>query len=167
MRRGDLWVYLIVLAAALFAEMTPEQSRAGEPVIRQHLTDERGDSRRYSRAVATQGGTTIWLAGQTTVEDADGNPIHGDFEAQTREVFRLIGKNLARFDATFSDIVTMTIYVQDLRIGDTLLEIKGEYFGDGPYPSSALIGVVGFARKGVVVEIKATAVVGEKAQQEF
>ena len=106
----------------------------------------------------------MWLAGQTTLEDADGNPIHGDFEAQVREVFRLIGANLENLGGSIDDVVTMTTYVTDVRNADRYVVIKEEVFQSGRYPSSAFIGVVGFSRPGVVVEIKATAVVGEEAQ---
>jgi enamine deaminase RidA (YjgF/YER057c/UK114 family) len=117
--------------------------------------------RRYSRAVVTDGGRTVWLAGQTTLEDAAGSAIGGNFEAQLRENFRLIGTHLEQFGGSVRDIVTMTAYVSDVRNADKYVAIKEEVFGDGPYPSSAFIGVVGFSRAGVVVEIKATAVVSD------
>ena len=83
----------------------------------------------------------------------------GDFEAQTREIFRILGERLRQFDGTLSDIVTMTVYINDVRNGDTFVEIRKEQFEEGRYPSSALITVVGFARPEIMIEIKATAVV--------
>ena len=110
MNSGNLRLYALLISIALFAAAVPQQSSAADPFTRKFLTDERGDQRRYSRAVATEGGTIVWLAGQTTVQDADGKPIAGDFEAQADEVFRLIGENLAQIGGSLSDIVTMTIY---------------------------------------------------------
>lgn len=136
---------------------------AADPVVREYVTDERGELRAFSRAVATEGGTTVWLAGQTTSVDADGNSLAGDFEGQTREIFRLIGERLAHFGGTLNDIVTMTVYIDDVRNGDAFVEIRKEQFAPGRYPSSALITVVGFARPELMIEIKATAVVGEEA----
>ncbi len=43
------------------------------------------------------------------------------------------------------------------------IEIRKEQFESGRYPSSALITVVGFTRPELMIEIKATAVVGEEA----
>lgn len=146
-------VLLILLISAI--------SDAAAPVVRQYYADERGTLRRYSRAVVTEGGSTVWLAGQTTLEDADGNSIDDDFEAQLRENFRLIATHLDQFGGSVQDIVTMTVYVTDVRNADRYVAIKEEVFGDGPYPSSAWIGVVGFSRPGVVVEVKAVAVVGD------
>ena len=47
-------------------------------------------SRAYSPAVITQGGRTVWLAGQTATRDAQGRDIAGDFDAQVNTIFALI-----------------------------------------------------------------------------
>ncbi len=150
---------LVVLLAA-----SPSWAQNAVPVTKDYLIDEYGERRAFSRAVATTGGTTVWVAGHTTLTDADGNDISGDFEAQTRELFRLIEQRLAHYGGTLSDIVTMTVYIQDVRDGDRFVEIRSEYFSDGRYPSSALITVVGFARPGTMIEIKPTAVVGQETE---
>ncbi len=130
-----------------------------DPVDREYVIDERGELRAFSRAVSTQGGRTIWLAGQTATVDANGNLLTGDFEGQTREIFNILRQRLEHFGGTLSDIVTMTVYINDVRNGDAFVEIRKEQFEEGRYPSSALITVVGFARPEIMIEIKATAVV--------
>ena len=152
-----------LLPAALLVAFLSAISDAADPLIREYYTDERGTLRLYSRAVVTEGGRTVWLAGQTTLEDADGNSIDGDFDAQVRENFRLIATHLDQFGGALEDIVTMTIYVADVRNADAYRAAKEEILGDGPYPSSAFIGVAGFSRPGVEVEVKAVAVVGDEA----
>lgn len=164
MEKGYTSYYQFLLLFIVFMAMSPPLSKAADPVIKQYHTDERGILRRYSRAVTTEGGTTVWLAGQTTLQDSDGNSIHGDFEAQVREIFRLIGESLEQLGGSLDDVVTMTTYATDVRNVDRYVEIKEEVFETGRYPSSAFIGVAGFSRQGVVVEIKATAVVGDKAE---
>ena len=152
---GGCLLTLLVLFAA-----SPNWAQNVAPAVKDYLIDEYGERRAFSRAVATSGGTTVWVAGHTTLTDADGNDISGDFEAQTREIFRLIEQRLEHYGGTLSDIVTMTVYIQDVRDGDRFVEIRSEYFDDGRYPSSALITVVGFARPGTMIEIKPTAVIG-------
>jgi len=136
-------------------------SWAADPVVREFIIDDRGELRAFSRAVATEGGRTIWLAGQTATVDADGNSMVGNFEGQAREIFRIIDERLQHFGGTLSDIVTMTVYIDDVRNGDAFVEIRKEHFESGRYPSSALITVVGFARPEIMLEIKATAIVGD------
>jgi enamine deaminase RidA (YjgF/YER057c/UK114 family) len=126
---------------------------------REYVIDDRGRQRAFSRAVATTGGKTIWLAGQTTTTDANGNSLAGDFEGQTREIFRILDERLRGFGGDLSDIVTMTVYISDTRFGDPFVDIRSEHFDNDEYPSSALITVVGFARPDILIEIKATAVV--------
>jgi hypothetical protein len=40
------------------------------------------NSRSYSSAVATEGGKTIWLAGEVALKDESGKSLVGDFEGQ-------------------------------------------------------------------------------------
>ena len=151
---------MIRLGAVLLLALTVLPAGAhAQGVTREYVIDERGRERAFSRAVATTGGKIVWLAGQTTTVDANGNSLAGDFERQTREIFRLIGERLAELGGTLADIVTMTVYIGDTRYGDRFVEIRKEYFEADRYPSSALITVVGFARPEILIEIKATAVV--------
>jgi len=138
-------------------------SGAADPIIREYIPGERGVQRGYSGAVLTKGGTIVWLAGQTVVEDVDGNSIRGDFGAQAHEIFRRLGERLEGVDGSLADIVTMTTYITDPRYANQFVEIRGQYFDPERTPSSALITVVGFTRPGVLLEVKATAVVGDEA----
>ena len=150
----------VLVALALAA--APLCAQDAEPVIKDYLIDEYGERRAFSRAVATTGGTIVWVAGHTTLTDVDGNDISGDFEAQTHELFRLIEQRLEHYGGALSDIVTMTVWIKDVRDGDRFVEIRSQYFNDGRYPSSALLTVVDFARSGTMIEIKPTAVIGRE-----
>jgi enamine deaminase RidA (YjgF/YER057c/UK114 family) len=117
-------------------------------------------SRAFSPAVITQGGKTVWLAGQTATRDEAGNDISGNFEAQTRTIFALIDKTLHRTGGTLANMVTMTVFINDPRHGDRFIELRKEYFPDGNFPASALITVSHFARPGMLIEIQGVAVIG-------
>ena len=155
--------FLMALAAVALVILAPGLTGAADPIVRQFIPGERGVQRGYSGAVLTEGGTTVWLAGQTVVEDADGSSIRGNFGAQAHEIFRRLGERLEGLDGSLADIVTMTVYVTDPRYADQFVDIRRQYFDPGRAPSSALITVVGFTRQGVLLEVKATAVVGEEA----
>lgn len=53
----------------------------------------------------------------------------------------------------------MTVFINDPRYGDSFVKLRGEIFGDGRYPASALITVSSFSRPGVVIEIQGVAVI--------
>jgi enamine deaminase RidA (YjgF/YER057c/UK114 family) len=125
-------------------------------------TNDMQKQRAFSPAVITEGGKTVWLASQNTLVDLAGKPIAGDFEAQARTVFALIGKTLERTGGKLSDLVTMTVFITDVRNGDKLVEIRRELFPDGKFPGSALITVSALARPGMLIEVQGIAVVGDK-----
>jgi 2-iminobutanoate/2-iminopropanoate deaminase len=142
---------LIIRGAALAAAI------ATTPVIAKecYAPDARSQERAFSRAVVTEGGKTVWLGGQT------GSP-NLDFEGQAREAFAELDKTIkAVGGGGVKDMVTMTVFIGDVRLGDRLTEIRKEIFKDC-FPGSALITVSGFARPGILIEIQGTAVIGGK-----
>jgi 2-iminobutanoate/2-iminopropanoate deaminase len=118
--------------------------------------------RAFSPAVVTQGGKTVWLAGQTATEDLKHKAIAGDFDAQTRTVFALLDQTLKRAGGSLRNMVSMTVFINDPRNGDRFIEIRRKMFSDGKYPASALITVSNFAQPGMLIEIQGVAVIGGK-----
>jgi 2-iminobutanoate/2-iminopropanoate deaminase len=117
-------------------------------------------SRAFSPAVVTQGGRTVWLAGQTASRDEAGNDITGNFDAQVRTIFSLIDQTLRRVGGSLANMVTMTVFINDPRYGDRFIELRKGMFPDGNFPASALITVSHFARPGILIEIQGVAVIG-------
>ncbi|HLY47144.1 MAG TPA: Rid family hydrolase [Stellaceae bacterium] len=130
-----------------------------EPITRSHVKRERAQARAYSQAVVTAGGRTIWLAGQVAGEDAAGRSLAADFDGQVREVFARLGRTLEEAGARLSDMVTMTVFITDARLGDRFTELRKEIFGDN-FPASALITVAGLAAPEFLVEVQGVAVAG-------
>lgn len=116
-------------------------------------------SRAFSPAVITQGGKTVWLAGQTAMVDEAGKDISGDFDAQARAIFAAIDKTLRRAGGTLANLVTMTVFINDPRYGDLFVKIRSEFFKDGKFPASALLTISHFARPGMLLEIQGVAVI--------
>jgi enamine deaminase RidA (YjgF/YER057c/UK114 family) len=134
------------------------QNPTGRPTKR-FLKREAAQARAYSQAVISEGGRIVWLAGQVALADAAGRSLAGDFDAQVREVFARLGATLAEAGGALSDMVTMTVFITDSRLGDRFVELRKEIFGDD-FPASALITVAGLARPGLLVEIQGMAVLG-------
>ena len=124
---------------------------------REHVATEASKAHGYSRAVITGGGRTVYLCGETGLEDAGGRSLKGDFEAQTREVFRRIDGTLRGLGGSVRDMTTMTVFITDPRNGDAFRSIRIATFGD-TYPASALIVAAGFGHPDVLVEIQGIAV---------
>jgi len=137
----------IVLAAAIASIAAPALAKEC------YGPDDLSQRRSFSRAVSTEGGKMLWLGGQT------GSP-KADFETQVRSIFDSLDKTIkANGGQGLKDLVTMTVFITDVRNGDKLTEIRKEIFKEC-FPGSALITVTGLAAPGLLIEIQGIAVVG-------
>ena len=126
-----------------------------------YIKGERPQQRGYSQAVVTEGGKTVWLAGQIATTDDSGKSLAGDFEGQARQVFKLLNATLEKAGGKLSDMVQMTVFITDVRNGDRLTEIRREIFRDN-FPGSALITITALADPNAKIEIQGYAVIGGK-----
>src|SRR5437870_13653915 len=126
---------------------------------RSYVKRETAQARGYSQAVVTEGGRIIWLAGQVAGEDSAGRSLAADFDGQVREVFARLGRTLEEAGGRLADLVTMTVFITDARLGDRFTQLRREIFGDN-FPASALITVAGLARPEMLVEVQGIAVIG-------
>jgi 2-iminobutanoate/2-iminopropanoate deaminase len=147
-------LFLTALAAILLAG-TPLQAR-------DYLKAERAQSRGFSPGVVTEGGKTVWVSGQTGLVDEQGKSMAGDFEGQARVIFRAIDAVVKRAGGSIKDVVTITVYLVDPRLLDPLMPIRREFWPDGNFPASTTITVHSLPAVGMMLEISAVAVVGDK-----
>jgi len=124
-----------------------------------YLKREAAQARAYSQAVITNGGKVVWLAGQVAAQDATGKSLAADFDGQVHEVFARLGKTIEEAGGSLADMVTMTVFITDARLGDRFTQLRKEIFGDN-CPASALITVAALARPELLVEVQGIAVIG-------
>ena len=138
-----------VAALVLAASIAPAHAKQC------YAPDQRAQARAYSRAVTTEGGKTLWLAGET------GTPT-ANFDTQVKEIFAALDKTIkANGGSGLADMVSMTVFITDTRLGDHFTELRKTMF-KGCYPASALITVAGLAQPGLLIEIQGMAIVGGK-----
>ena len=123
-------------------------------------------SRAFSPGVITEGGKTVWVAGQTATRDNAGNDIANNFEAQVKQVVSQIDQVMKRAGGSLANVVSMTVFIKESRYGDRFVEMRKDMFQNGNYPGSALITVTNFARPGIEIEIQAIGVVGDRCSSE-
>src|SRR3954462_6094499 len=123
-------------------------------------------SRAFSPGVITEGGRTVWGAGQTATRDNAGNDIANNFEAQVRQVFSQVDQVLKRAGGSLANVVSMTVFIKEARYGDRFVEMRKDMFQNGNYPGSALVTVTNFARPGIEIEIQAIGVIGDRCSSE-
>ena len=134
---------------------------AGTAFAKEFFKGDRQQQSGYSLAVVTEGGKTIWLAGQTATADDAGKSLAGDFDGQVRQLFRQLDRTLQKAGGKLSDLVQMTVFITDVRNGRRLTELRREILGDN-FPGSALITVTALQSPDAKIEIQGYAVVGSK-----
>ena len=97
---------------------------------KEFLKGDRQQQSGYSLAVVTEGGKTIWLAGQTATAGDDGKSLAADFDGQVRQLFRNLDRTLQRVGGKLSDMVQMTVFITDVRNGRRFTELRREILGD-------------------------------------
>jgi 2-iminobutanoate/2-iminopropanoate deaminase len=110
-----------------------------------------------STAVKVKGGTIIFLAGHTA-SLPQVNVEHGNFEAQFKRVFDKIKTTLSQGGATFDDIVTMSVFLTDLRYIPEFNKLSKEIFNKN-FPAVTFVEVSHLARPQLIMEIQPIAVI--------
>ena len=123
-------------------------------------------SRAFSPGVITDGGKTVWVAGQTATRDNEGRDIANNFEAQVKQVFSQIDQIMKRAGGSLANVVQVTVFIKESRYGDRFVEMRKDYFQNGNYPGSALITVTNFARPGIEIEIQSVGVIGDRCSND-
>lgn len=145
---------LILIPVVLFAKISyAQEKRFINPDSLPPL------SKNYTQAIKVSGGSTIYIAGQTAVNEKKEIIGKGDFNAQVIKTLTNLRIVLSAANASPADLVKINIYVVDLN-ADKLLILRDQlksFVGDKP-PVSTLIGVQALFNKDVMVEIDATAV---------
>jgi len=115
----------------------------------------------YSHMVKVTGGTLLFLAGQVGL-DVNSNLVgENDLGAQAKQAFENVKNILAAANATFANVVKMTIYVANYQFEDRLIIVDAmrEAVDMENLPANTLIGVQSLARPGMRIEVDVFAVV--------
>lgn len=105
---------------------------------------------------AVQHGNVLYISGKTSRNDK-GEVIHvGDATNQTRRILEQIKMILDHCNATFHNIVKVTVYLTNIDDREKVNIARKEYFGDS-YPASTLFEVNKLVHPDMLVEIEAIA----------
>jgi enamine deaminase RidA (YjgF/YER057c/UK114 family) len=109
-----------------------------------------------SRAVRVRGGSLVFLAGHTSGEMGGSDAFN--FTAQAKRTFERIRSSLEAAGGKLSDIVSMSVFLTDMRFVSEFQAVLRELFGDN-LPASSYVEVTHLARPELLLEIQPIAVV--------
>ena len=113
--------------------------------------------RTWQFSQATRVGDQVWTAGQIGV-GPDGRP--GDsLEAQAHLAFQNLSRVLGAAGGSLADIVDLVTYHLSMTDLQTFAGVKAQYLTQD-YPPWTVVGVTALALPELLVEVKATAVIG-------
>ena len=110
---------------------------------------------------AVRAGHLLFISGHTAVDENLNIVGKGDIVAQTRYIFHKFERILALAGASFDNIVETTEYFLTLEDYRRTADIRREFFKGPPYPAATGVLVAGLIRPDALIEIKATAVLGD------
>src|SRR6516165_1001434 len=116
----------------------------------------------YTHIARASGGTTIYIAGQVSSDEAGKLIGENNFEAQAEQVFRNLKIAVEAAGGTMADLVKMNVYlVAEVAPDDgpKFRAIRDRYVNVKNPPASTLVVVSRLARPGWLLEIEAVAVV--------
>ena len=111
----------------------------------------------YAHVVAATG-RLIAISGQVALDESGRLVGPRDPEAQARQVFENLRRCLAAADATFADVVKLTVYVTDLATMTAVRAVRDEYVDTTRPPASSAVQVAGLVLPELLLEIDALAV---------
>ena len=117
--------------------------------------------RGYTHVVTAEGGKTVYIAGQVSM-NAQGEVVgKGDLKAQITQVYENLKIALKAAGADFKDVVKMTTYIVNYQPEHIpiLREIRANYLHPTQPPANTLLGVQALFHPDILVEIEATAVI--------
>ena len=110
---------------------------------------------------AVRAANLLFISGHTAVDENLNIVGIGDIVAQTRYIFQKFERILALAGASFDNIVETTEYFLTLEDYRRTADIRREFFKGPPYPAATGVLVAGLIRPDALIEIKATAVLGD------
>ena len=113
---------------------------------------------RYSQGIRVEGGTLLFIAGQTAA-DRDGRVVgEGDIERQAEKVFENLAAVLHEAGATFDNLVMTTTYLTDLSYREAFGRVRLKHYGAQP-PVNTLVVVKSLGAPEFLIEIDGIAVI--------
>ena len=113
----------------------------------------------YSQAI--KAGKSLYISGQIAIDPASGNLVLSTIEDETHQVLKNIGAILSAADLDFSDVVSCTVFLNDMNLFSRINAVYATYFNAEIPPARATVQVSALP-KFVNIEISAIAHFGSK-----
>ena len=140
--------------------MAPTEAQKSRTLVNPAGTEEFYNTWQFSQGVRV--GDTVWTAGQIGI-GPDGRP-GSTVEEQARLAFQNLSGVLEEAGGSLADIVDLVTYHLSMDDLHAFAGVKAEFIQED-FPSWTVVGVSALALPELLVEVKATAVIGSSSSQ--
>ena len=149
MERMKIGIVFVALLMLSFTRVSLAQE------LKKEFIDQKAQESR-SAAVKVKGGTMLFLAGHTASQPRPDAEL-GNFDTQFKAVFDKIANTLANAGGNLDDIVSMSVFLTDLRYAPQFSKMAKEIFKKN-FPAVTFIEVSHLARPQSIMEVQPIAV---------
>ena len=111
----------------------------------------------FTHVVEVTGGRTVYIAGQTALNQSFQVVGKDDFRTQAEQVFANLKTALEAAGADFTHVVKLNIYLVDMSHLRTFAEVRDRYINTDHPPASTAVEVRKLALADLLLEIEAIA----------
>lgn len=108
----------------------------------------------YTQVVEVTGGRTIYIAGQTALDQSFHVVGKGDFRAQAEQVFENLKAALSAVEADFTHVVKLNMYLVDMSQLSTLAQVRDRYVNTQHPPASTAVEIRKLAHPDLLLEVE-------------
>lgn len=109
----------------------------------------------FTHIVEITGGRTIYIAGQTALDQSFHVIGKGDFRMQAEQVFENLKAALAAVGADFTQVVKLNMYLVDMTQLSIVAQVRDRYVNTEHPPASTAVEVRKLALDDLLLEIEA------------
>lgn len=93
----------------------------------------------YNQAILVGG--TLYVSGQIAINQAEGELVLENIEAETTQVMKNLGYILEAAGMTYENIVKCSVFVSDMQMYGRINDIYASYFNEDTAPARELVQV--------------------------
>ena len=102
-------------------------------------------------------GNQVFISGQIAYDNGELVGLADPLE-QSRQCFRHIKSYMEAAGGTIEDVVSLNIFLADIRYRQASMDARAEFFGD-PGPTATVVGGADFVYETILIEVSAIGII--------
>ena len=140
--------FIAILVALTFSPLMAQSPAPTNTIVKEKFNLDKAGEEEVGFAQAVRVGSTIYISGSV----GEGK----DMRTQLRQAYEAIGKSLAKYGATFQNVVKENIFATDLDEMIKHKDVRRDFY-KGDWPAASWVGVKRLYVPALLVEVEVIA----------